>query len=100
MLTNCNCHERDIEIDNVYSHKKKVGKEWVNKTVKCEYCNKGFDSKNLSRHIKQRNSTYDSSRTNDSTYNTSRTNDSTYNSSRTNDSTSSKRNKVIVLLIR
>ena len=56
---------------------------------KCDHCSKEFNSTNLSKHIKQRHSTYNSSETNDSTYNTSRTNDSTYDST----STSNKTNK-------
>ena len=47
-----------------------------------------FDNTNLSKHIKQRLSTYDSSETNDKPYNSTRTNDSFYNSSTRNHSTS------------
>ena len=64
------------------------------KKVKCGYCDREFNSTNLSKHIKQRHSTYDSSRTNDSTY------DSTYNNSASNKtykniSTSNKTDKNI-----
>ena len=87
MLKYCNGCKRDLEIDNFYSYKKSICKECVNRKVKCDYCDKEFKNTNLSKHIKQIHSTYNSSRTNDSTYNSSRTNDSTYNTSRTNGST-------------
>ena len=61
------------EIDNFYSYKKSICKECVNRKVKCDYCDKEFKNTNLSKHIKQTHSTYNSSRTNDSTYNSSRT---------------------------
>ena len=83
----CNGCKRDLEIDNFYSYKKSICKQCVNKKVKCHYCNKEFNSTNLSKHTKQIHSTYNTSNTNDSTYNTSKTSDSTYNTSNTNDST-------------
>ena len=82
MLRYCNGCKRDLEIDSFYSYKKSTCKECVNKKVKCEYCDKEFNSTNLSKHIKQIHSTYDTSRTNDSTYNS--TYDSTYNDSTSN----------------
>ena len=85
MLKYCNGCKRDLEIDKFYSYKKSTCKECVNKKVKCDYCDREFNSTNLSKHIKQRHSTSDSSRTND----TSRPNDSTF------DNTSSKSIKYI-----
>ena len=67
MLKYCNACERDLEIDNFHSYKKSTCKECVNEKVKCEYCDKEFNSTNLSKHIKQIHSTYNSSGTNDST---------------------------------
>ena len=89
----CNGCKRDLEIENFYSYKKSICKQCVNKKVKCHYCNKEFDSTNLSKHTKQIHSTYNTSNTNDSNYNNSSTNDSTYITSNTNDSTSKKTNK-------
>ena len=95
----CNGCKRDLEIDNFYSYKKSTCKECVNEKVKCAYCDKEFNSTNLSKHTKKIHSTYNTSNTNDSTYNTystyntSSTNDSTYNTFNTNDSTSKKTNK-------
>ena len=83
MLKYCNGCKRDLEIDYFYSYKKSICKECLNKKVKCDYCNKEFNSTNLSKHIKQRHCTYKNSGTNDSTYNSSRTNDSTYDSTST-----------------
>ena len=83
MLKYCNGCKRDLEIDNFYSYKKSICKECLNKKVKCDLCNKEFNSTILSKHIKQRHCTYKSSGTNDSTYNSSRTNDSTYDSTGT-----------------
>ena len=89
----CNGCKRDLEIDNFYSYKKSNFKQCVNKKVKCNYCDKEFNSTNLSKHTKQIHSTYNTSNTNDSTYNTSSTNYSTYNTFNTNDSTSIKTDK-------
>ena len=66
MLKYCNGCERDLEIDKFNSYMKSTCKECVNKKVNCEYCNKEFNSTNLSKHIKQIHSTYNSSNTNDS----------------------------------
>ena len=82
----CNVCKRDLQIDNFCSYKKSTFKDCLNKKVKCGYFDKEFNSTNLSKHIKQRHSTYDTSRTNDSTYNS--TYDSTYI-----DSTSKKTHK-------
>ena len=63
----CNTCKRDLEIDNFYSYKKSICKQCVNKKVKCDYCNKEFNSTNLSKHIKQIHSTLLRSDTSDST---------------------------------
>ena len=89
----CNGCKRDLEIDNFYSYKKSTCKQCVNEKIKCNYCDKEFNSTNLSKHTKQIHSTYNASNTNDSTYNTSSTNYSTYNTFNTNDSTSIKTDK-------
>ena len=106
----CNGCKRDLEIDNFYSYNKSTCKECVNKKVKCDYCNKEFNSTNLSKHIKQIHSTYNASSTNDSTSNNSTSNktnknnstydstydstyNSTYNNSTFNNSTSNKTDK-------
>ena len=83
----CNGCKRDLEIDNFYSYKKSTCKECVNKKVKCDCCDKEFNSTNLSKHIKQIHSTYNTSNTNDSTSNNS-TYNSTYNKTDKNISTS------------
>ena len=88
MLKYCSGCERDLEIDNFYSFEKSTCKECVNKKVKCEYCDKEFNSTNLSKHIKQIHSTYSSSGTNDSTYNSSGTTDSTSKKANKNNRTS------------
>ena len=94
MLEYCNDCKRDLEIDNFYSYKKSTCKDCIIKEVKCGYCDKEFNSTILCKHIKQRHSTYDTSRTNGSTY------DSTYNNSTSkktdkNNSTSNKTDKNI-----
>ena len=48
MLKYCNGCKRDLEIDDFYSYKKSICKQCVNKKVKCNYCNKEFNSTNLS----------------------------------------------------
>ena len=90
MLKYCSGCERDLEIDNFYSYNKSTCKESVNKKVKCYHCGKEFNSTNLSKHIKQRHSTHDSTRTNDSTSDRSLHNDSTSISSTKKDSTSKR----------
>ena len=90
MLKYCNGCKRDLEIVNFYSYKKSTCKDCINKKVECVYCDKEFNSTNLSKHIKQIHSTYNSTNPNDSTYNSSTTNDSTCDNTRTNDSTSNK----------
>ena len=87
MLKYCNGCKRDLEIDSFYSYKKSSCKECVKRKVKCDYCDKEFNSTNLSKHIKQIHTIYNSSHTSDSTYNKG-IGDSTYNSS-----TSKKTNK-------
>ena len=86
MLKYCNGCKRDLQNNNFYSYKKSTCKDCVNKKVKCGYCDREFNSANFSKHIKQRHSTYDTSRANDSTY------DSAYNSA-SNNSTSKKIDK-------
>ena len=73
----CNGCKRDLEIDNFYSYKKSICKQCVNKKVKCDYCNKEFNSTNLSKHIKQMHNTYNSNY--NSTHNS--TSNSTYDDS-------------------
>ena len=90
MLKYCNGCKRDLEIDNFYSYKKSICKECVNKKVKCEYCDREFNSTNLSKHIKQRHSTNNS--TNNITNNS--TNNITNNS--TNISTNNSTNNDII----
>ena len=90
MLKYCSGCEIGLEIDNLYSYNKSTCKECVSKKVECYYCGKEFNSTNLSKHIKQRHSTYDSTRTNDSTSNRSLYNDSTSISSTKKDSTSNR----------
>ena len=51
MVKYCNGCKRDLEIDKVYSYKKSTCKECLNKKVKCEDCNKEFNSTNLPKHI-------------------------------------------------
>ena len=84
MLKYCNGCKRDLEIDNFYFYKKSICKECVNKKVKCDYCDKEFNSTNLSKHIKQRHST------NNSTSNNSTSNKTYKNNSTSNNSTSNK----------
>ena len=63
-------------------------KKCVNKKHKCDYCEKEFNSTNLSKHIKQIDSTSNTSRVNDST-----SNNSTSKKTDKNNSTSYKTNK-------
>ena len=78
MLKYCNACKRDLEIDNFYSYKKSFCKHCLNKKVKCGYCDKEFNSTNLSKHIKQRHSTYVC------TYNNSTSNKTVKNNSTSN----------------
>ena len=87
--------KRDLEIDNFCFHKKSTSEECVNKKVKCDYYDKEINSTNLSKHIKQIHSTYNTSRTSDSNSNSSRKNDNTTNRSTNNDSTSNSRSEQI-----
>ena len=95
MLKYCNGCKRDLENDNFYSYQKSICKQCVNKKLKCDYCEKEFNSTNLSKHIKQIHSTSNTSRVNDST-----SNNSTSKKTDKNKSTSYKKTKIIVLLIR
>ena len=92
MLKYCNGCKRDLEIENFCFYKKSTCKECVNKKVKCDYCDKEFNSTNLSKHIKQIHSTYNTSNTNDSV-----SNNSTSNNSTSNNSASKKTNKNNIL---
>ena len=100
MLKYCSGCEKGLEIDNFQSYNKSTCKECVKK-VECYYCGKEFNTTNLSKHIKQRHSTYDSTRTNDSTSNRSLYNDSTSISSTKKDSTSKRslNNDIVLLLV-
>ena len=77
MTKYCNDCKRDLEIDNFYPYKKSVCKQCVNKKVKCDYCNKEFNSTKLSKHIKQIHSTLLRSDKSDSTLQRSDKSDST-----------------------
>ena len=90
MLKYCNGCERDLEVDKFYSYKKSTCKQCINKKIKCDYCDKEFNSTNLSKHIKQIHST---SNTNDSTSNKTDKNNSTSNKTDKNISTSNKTDK-------
>ena len=87
MLKYCNGCKRDLEIDNFYSYKKSICKQCVNKKVKCNYCNKEFNSTNLSKHIKQIHSTLITPNKSDSTLITPNKSDSTLERSNKSDST-------------
>ena len=93
MLKYCKGCKRDLEVDIFSSYKKSICKDCVIKKVKCDYCDKEFNSTNLSKHIKQIHSTYNSSGTNYSTYKSTCKSSGTNDSTRTNDSTSKKTNK-------
>ena len=77
MLKYCNGCERDLEIDKFYSYEKSTCKECVNRKVKCDFCDKEFNSTNLSKHIKQIHSTLLGSDKSDSTLQGSDKSDST-----------------------
>ena len=57
MFKYCNRCKRDLEIDYFYSYKKSICKQCVSKKINCDYCDKEFNSTNLSKHIKQIRST-------------------------------------------
>ena len=86
----CNRCKRYLEINNFYSYNKSICKQCVNKKIKCDYCNKEFNSTNLSKHIKQIHSTLLRSDKSDSTYNSKH--NSTHNSTY-EDSTLQRSNK-------
>ena len=79
--------KRDLEINNFYSYKKSICKQCVNKKIKCDYCEKEFNSTNLSKHIKQIHSTSLRSDKCDSTLKKSDKSDSTLQRSDKSDST-------------
>ena len=58
MLKYCNGCKRNLEIDQFNSYKKSTCEECVNKRIKFDYCDKEFNSTNLTKHIKQIHSTY------------------------------------------
>ena len=89
----CNRCKRDLEIDNFYSYKKSTCKEGVNKKVKCDFCNKEFNSTNISKHIKQIHSTLLRSDKNDSTLQRYDKSDSTSLRSDKSDSTLQRSDK-------
>ena len=90
MLKYCNGCEKDLEIDNFYSYKKSICKLCVNKKVECVYCNKEFNSTNLSKHIKQVHSTFKKTDTSDSTVKKTDTSDSAFKKTDTSDTTFKK----------
>ena len=71
----CNVCERNLENDKFCSFRKSIWEDCSYEKVKCDICDKEFNTTNLSKHIKQVHA---------STYNInySRRNDSTYISSR------------------
>ena len=87
MLKYCNRCKRDLENNNFYSYKKSICKQCVNKKIKCDYCDKEFNSTNLSKHIKQIHSTLLRSDKSDSTLRRSDKCDSTLQRSDKSDST-------------
>ena len=89
----CNRCKRDLEIDNFYSYKKSTCKECVNKKFNCDYCNKEFNSTNISKHIKQIHSTLLRSDKSDSTLQRSDKSDSTLLRSDKSDSTLQRSDK-------
>ena len=93
MLKYCNGCERDLEIDKFFSYKKSICKQCVNKKVKCDYCDKEFNSTNLSKHIKQIHSTLLRSDKSDSTLQRSDKSDSTLQRSDKSDSTLQRSDK-------
>ena len=99
MLKYCNGCKRDLEIDNFYPYKKSICKHCLNKKLKCGYCDREFNSTNLSKHMKQIHSTSNTSRVNDSTCNstskkTDKNNSTSYKTNK-NNSTSKKTNNII-----
>ena len=88
MLNYCNCCKRELGNDNFYTYKKSICKQCVNKKVKCDHCEKEFNSTKLSKHIKQIHSTYNTSRANDSTSKKTDKNNSTSQKTNKNNSTS------------
>ena len=83
----CNRCKRDLEIDNFYTYKKSFCKQCVNKKIRCDYCDKEFNSTNLSKHIKQIHSTLLRSDKSDSTLQRSDKSDSNFQRSDKSDST-------------
>ena len=89
----CKRCKRDLEIDNFYSYKKSICKQWVKKKIKCDYCDKEFNSTNLSKHIKQIHSTLLRSDKSDSNLQRSNKSDSTLQRSDKSDSTLQRSDK-------
>ena len=84
MLKYCNSCKRDLEIDNFYSYKKSICKQCINKKVKCHYCDREFNSTNLSKHIKQIHSTNISTNISKDNSTNNSNNNSTNNSTNNN----------------
>ena len=93
MSNYCNGCKRDLENDKIYAYKKSICRECINKKVKCDYCNREFNSTNLSKHIKQIYSTLLKSDTSDSTLQRSNKSASTLQRSDTSDSTLQRSDK-------
>ena len=89
----CNGFRRDLEIDNFYSDKKSICEQGVNKKIKCDFCNKEFNTTKLSKHIKQIHSTLIRSDKSDSTLQRSDKSDSTLQRSDKSDSTLQRSDK-------
>ena len=98
----CNRCKKDLENDNYYSYKKNdnyysykksICKQCVNKKVKCNYCDKEFNSTILSKHTKQIHSTIQRSDKSDSTLQRSDKSDSTSQRSDKSDSTLQRSDK-------
>ena len=85
--------KRDLEIDKFYSYKKSICKQCVNKKIKCDYCDKEFNSTNSFEHIKQIHSTLLRSDKSDSTFQRSDKSDSTLQRSDKSDSTLQRSDK-------
>ena len=86
--------KRHLEADKFYPYKKSTCKQCINKKFKCDYCDKKFNSTNLSKHIKQIHNTYNSTsnktyKNNSTSYKTDK-NNSTSNKTDKNNSTSNK----------
>ena len=94
MLKYCNGCEKQLTIVKYYTYMEKTFKQCSNKKSKYEYCCKGFNITNQSKHIKQTDDNiYNRSLNNDSISKSFRKNDSSSNRSLINDSISIKNRK-------